>query len=169
MTARIYLLRHAHSGWAMPGERDFDRTLDERGVLEAKRIGLAMSANGFQPDQILCSKAARCRETLSIIQKYLKDDCSVTAFDRLYSKGHDAYIDLIAGQNDANSVLVIGHNPMMEDTVHSLICKTPKSDHTAYVTGFPTAGLAIIDLPGRFATANEGKGKIVGFLSPRDA
>ncbi|TIV15839.1 MAG: histidine phosphatase family protein, partial [Mesorhizobium sp.] len=37
--SRLYLLRHAKAGWALPGVRDFDRPLDESGKADAEAMG----------------------------------------------------------------------------------------------------------------------------------
>ncbi|RUZ11954.1 histidine phosphatase family protein, partial [Mesorhizobium sp. M7A.F.Ca.US.007.01.2.1] len=40
--SRLYLLRHAKAGWALPGMRDFDRPLDASGRADAEMMGAAM-------------------------------------------------------------------------------------------------------------------------------
>ncbi|RUX92559.1 histidine phosphatase family protein, partial [Mesorhizobium sp. M7A.F.Ca.CA.004.04.1.1] len=37
--SRLYLLRHAKAGWALPGMRDFDRPLDASGRSDAEMMG----------------------------------------------------------------------------------------------------------------------------------
>ena len=62
---RLFLLRHARAGWALPGVRDFDRPLDATGQAEAEATGEAMRTSGYIPDVTLCSNARRARETLA--------------------------------------------------------------------------------------------------------
>ncbi|TIX99998.1 MAG: histidine phosphatase family protein, partial [Mesorhizobium sp.] len=40
--SKLYLLRHAKAGWALPGMRDFDRPLDASGIADAETMGAAM-------------------------------------------------------------------------------------------------------------------------------
>ncbi|MGN6548483.1 MAG: SixA phosphatase family protein [Pararhizobium sp.] len=167
--SRVYLLRHAHSAWAMPGERDFDRGLDRRGSDEADRISLTMTVNGFCPELILCSSARRCVETCAAIEKRMKMRHDVVYTDRLYANSHDAYVDMIAERSGTGSLLLIGHNPMVEDTARSLVCKRLRAFEDPLGQGFPTCGLAVIDIDGPMSRARDGAGVLVGFLSPRDA
>ncbi|TJW41644.1 MAG: histidine phosphatase family protein, partial [Mesorhizobium sp.] len=62
--SRLYLLRHAKAGWALPGVRDFDRPLDASGIADAETMGAAMRARDYIPDLTLCSNAKRARQTL---------------------------------------------------------------------------------------------------------
>lgn len=166
--ARIYLLRHANAGWAAPGERDFDRRLDLRGRSEADGIGAIMAVNGFLPALVLCSDAARCVETLRALEVHLNQPREVQYCTELYVGGHDSYIDLIARADGTESILVIGHNPMMEDTAHALVCRRDAVSSEALAAGFPTGGLAIIDLPGPLRNAREGTGELRELLGPHD-
>ena len=85
LVAKLYLLRHAKAGWALPGTRDFDRALDPSGIADAEAIGTAMRANGYVPDLTLCSGALRARETLGGIASHT-DTGRVLYFDKLYSE-----------------------------------------------------------------------------------
>ena len=66
------------------------------------------------PDITLCSNALRARETLEGIAGQA-DTGRVLFFDKLYSEDAAGYLALIHENADSGSVLVIGHNPMMED------------------------------------------------------
>jgi phosphohistidine phosphatase len=166
--SRIYLLRHAHSGWAMPGERDFDRRLDDRGREEAERISMTMAVNGYVPERVLCSKAVRCVETWLVVERHIRREPDVIYTEKLYAYGHNVYVDLITEQAGCRSLLLIGHNPMMEDTAHSLICKRLQASGGGLPNGFPTGGLAVVDLPDPLSLAGKGIGQLTAFLDPRD-
>lgn len=152
----------------MPGERDFDRRLDERGRDEAKRMSLTMAVNGYIPERVLCSNAVRCVETWEIVERHLRSGIEAVLSEKLYAHDHDAYVDLIAAQKGCRSLLLIGHNPTMEDTAHSLVCKRVQTSGGPLANGFPTGGLAIVDLPGPLALASTGTGELAAFLVPRD-
>lgn len=162
-SARIYLMRHAHASKGRTGMRDFDRTLDEAGRIEAERIGVAMAAAGYRPDRIFCSAAARCRETGEIVRAHLGDvDLSVS--DELYNADEEAYLALIRQQEAIRSVLVIGHNPTIEHVARRLLATG--ADRLS--SGFPTAGLAIIDLDGGLPRAARAPARLVRFLIAQD-
>src|ERR1044071_581082 len=64
---RLYLLRHAKSSWDDESLADHDRPLSGRGRRAADAIGRHLRAEGIEPELVLCSSAARARETLARI------------------------------------------------------------------------------------------------------
>jgi len=168
---RVFLVRHAHAAWGLPGMRDFDRPLDERGREEAARLAAAISVNGFEPDLVQCSNARRCMETFEILNASTGANLKVEYSDALYAANHDAYLDLIAaaGNDTIRSLMIIGHNPMLEDTAQALLQDDPASFEAAVGSGFPTAGLLIVDCGQRGVNAVRGGASFVGRLSPVDA
>lgn len=130
-----------------------------------------MSVNGFEPDMVYCSNARRCLETLGILQARSSIRLRIEHSDALYAASHDAYLDLIASEHDkANrSIMIIGHNPMLEDTAQVLLQNDPATFETALGSGFPTAGLLILDCDTRGNSAIKGGARFVGLLSPVDA
>lgn len=162
---RILLLRHAHAAWARPGVRDFDRPLDERGVEDSAVVGRAMAAEGLIPDRVLCSPAARCVQTCDIIAGLIPASFDIRHNHALYSEDHGTYIDLLA-QQEAATVLLIGHNPMMEDTAHALALSAETWPAHRLQKGFPTAGLAVIDVAPLAGELKIG-GHLTRFLTPK--
>lgn len=167
---RVFLVRHAHAAWALPGVRDFDRPLDERGREEAARLAATMTVNGFEPDLIYCSNARRCVETLAILPARGGDGAGIVHSDALYASGCKAYLDVIASVRDQaiGSIMIVGHNPMIEETGHALFDHDSSVYEEALGAGFPTAGLLIVDCPARGKAAIKGHAKFVGLLSPAD-
>ena len=35
---RLYILRHVNTGWALPGQRDIDRELNEQGIADLEIV-----------------------------------------------------------------------------------------------------------------------------------
>lgn len=161
--SRLYLLRHAKAAWAAPGMRDFDRPLDATGEADARATGTAMQRQGFTPDLTLCSGARRARETLSGIAEGA-DTGRVLFLDCLYSEDAAGYLEAIrkhSGQVEA--LLVIGHNPMLEDLALALAATAPQSGPLS--AGFPTSGLAVVDFHEPLSQAAPGKGTLIAFLT----
>ncbi|MBX3596345.1 MAG: histidine phosphatase family protein [Rhizobiaceae bacterium] len=165
--ATLYLLRHAKAGWAQPGIRDFDRPLDDTGLRECDQIGDAMSLNGYVPDHTLCSGALRARQTLAGIAA--KTDTGKIEFsDTLYMTDATGYLELIRKHQDASSLLVIGHNPMMEDLTVAISGSGNQAALDALNAGFSTAGLAVIEFAKGLGTAAPGKGRLEAYIVPGD-
>ena len=62
---RLVLLRHAKSAWNNPALADHDRPLNPRG--RAAALAMARAVTELAPDLVLCSDAARTRETASLL------------------------------------------------------------------------------------------------------
>lgn len=165
--AKLYLLRHAKAGWALPGVRDFDRPLEASGVEDAAATGSAMRACGFVPDITLCSNALRAKETLEGLAAHA-DTGRVVFLDTLYTEDAAGYLDIIREHGSHGSLLVIGHNPMMEDLTAAVSGSGEDSACDILNYGFPTSGLAVVRFEGSLAEAETGKGYLEAFLTPSD-
>lgn len=139
---RIYLLRHAEAAWALPGQKDFDRPLSEKGYADAEVVADRASDMGYKPDLVLSSTATRCRQTADAVHRAVGEAADLRFVDELYEATPDIYIAIIAAQS-VESVMLIGHNPTMEQTLEALIGHQALSQ--TMPTGFPPAGLAVLD------------------------
>lgn len=165
--ATLYLLRHAKAGWALPGVRDFDRPLDDSGNADSEAIGEAMANAGYVPDITLCSGAVRARQTLAGVAA--KADTGKIKFsDQLYITDAGGYLEMIKENASADSLLVIGHNPMMEDLALAMAGCGDDHARAALNAGFPTAGLVVLHFDGKLSSAAPGKGRLDAFLTPNE-
>ena len=139
---RLYLLRHAHAAWPVPGSRDFDRPLDAHGRAEARDITEQALLAGFRPDLVIASPAERCRQTAETFASAF--DGLALEYDRdLYANGEAVYLDRIRSHFARPSLMLVGHNPMIETVALQL---SEKSDVLApLIAGYPTAGLLVLD------------------------
>jgi phosphohistidine phosphatase len=163
--SRLFLLRHAKAAWALPGMRDFDRPLDAAGLADAEATGISMQAHGYIPELTLCSNAVRARQTLEGIAANA-DTGRVLYFDDLYREDASGYLSIIRKSGNVGTLMVIGHNPMMEDLALAL---APQGDEDARATlhaGFPTSGLAVLRFPGNLSEAVPGTGYLEAILMP---
>ncbi len=165
--SRLYLLRHAKAGWALPGVRDFDRPLDASGRADAEAMGAAMRARGYIPDLTLCSNAKRARETLEGLANQT-DTGKVLFLDMLYSEDAAGYLSIIRGNGGSGSLLVIGHNPMTEDLALAVSGDGDEMARAMLSHGFPTSGLAVVRFDDDLAKAAQGAGYLEAFLTPAD-
>jgi phosphohistidine phosphatase len=149
--SRILLMRHARSAWAEPGGRDFDRPLDEQGFAEAEIVTALAADRRYRPDLVLSSTALRCRQTADAARRAFGEDCEMLFVDELYNGSVEIYLEMLATQKQAQTVMLIGHNPRMEEVLQALI----GDDRTAAAipAGYPTAGLAVLDHGGSVIAA----------------
>ena len=159
----VYLLRHAQAAWAAPGERDFDRALAPQGLVDARQMGMAMQAAGVAPSLTICSTARRARETAEAVLATLPGRQDVRHSAELYETDASSYV--AAATSAAGNVLIVGHNPMIEEAAVRLAGDGEEAAVKALRRGFPTTGLAVIRFDGAVAA---GKGYLEAFLSPAD-
>lgn len=143
---RIYLLRHAKSGWARPGERDFDRSLDEIGLGEADQVAATAALRGYRPEIVLSSSAVRCRQTAEAMRRLMGDTIEFRYLDALYNAPADTYVDYIDQLGVSGSVMLVGHNPAIEELFATLVGM--EAVNRTIPEGYPTAGLAVLDRSG---------------------
>jgi phosphohistidine phosphatase len=164
--SRVYLLRHARAAWAEPGMRDFDRPLEPAGVADADAIGHALREAGDRPGRVICSSARRARETWDAVAPHLARDIEIVLTDQLYITDATGYLNFIRETLDVGELMIIGHNPMIEDLCFALATTAEADAHEARSGGFPAAGLAVIAFPGPLAEAAPGRGHLERFLVP---
>jgi len=161
--SRVYLLRHAKAAWAAPGERDFDRGLNDAGFAEAEVIADLAADRYYRPDLLLSSTATRCRQTTQAWQRAFNEGIDISYIDEMYNARSETYLSLIAAQAEARSVMLVGHNPTMEATLEAMIGEDLL--HAALPSGFPTSGLAVLDHDDSLASGRD-RWRLVDFLAP---
>lgn len=135
----LLLLRHAKSSWNQPELNDHDRPLNKRGKKEAPKVGKFLKESDLIPDLILSSTARRARDTAQAVADESGYPGEIEFTQDLYLSDTDCYLDLLQRLPDTiNRVLVVGHNPDMDELLTLL---TDVNEHMA------TAALAHIDLP----------------------
>jgi phosphohistidine phosphatase len=160
---RIYILRHAKSSWKDASLRDHDRPLAGRGRRAAKLIARHMREEGIAPELVLCSTAKRARQTLERIEPALGAR-SVKVEEGLYGAGEHALLSRLQElPADVGSVLVIGHNPGLQDLALLLARPAPELE-----AKFPTAALATLEFSSDWQGLEPGAAELVGFVRPRE-
>ena len=161
----ILLLRHAKSDWDNPALADFERPLAKRGLKDAPRMGAVLSSFEIAPDRILASPARRAKETAELVAEACGYKKAIEWHEAFYGGNAE---DLIAAlqrlPNSVEQVLLVGHNPTMEETVSSLI----SGDEGQPIIIMPTAALACLQVDVRdWAELELGEGVLQWFLIPR--
>lgn len=164
---RLYLLRHARAAWAGPGQSDFDRELNDEGFAEAEVIAEEAADQGYRPDLVISSTAARCRQTAEPFRRTIDEELEIDYADSLYSGGVEAYAEIAFAARPETSVMIVGHNPMIEEFFHRLVGKAIAE--TAAPLGYPTAGLAVLDFDDRPSEDDPGTACLAGFVTPHAA
>ncbi|CAN5715737.1 histidine phosphatase family protein [soil metagenome] len=121
----LLILRHAKSSWKDKKVDDHDRPLNKRGRREAIKMGEHLKKMNMLPDAIISSSAQRAIETTRFLCRYSGYNNLVEVNFSLHRGGVDAYINALATvSNDKQKLLIIGHNPDLEELTGILINRT---------------------------------------------
>jgi phosphohistidine phosphatase len=162
----LLLLRHAKAVHAEPGMRDFDRPLHRRGVEECAYIAREMSKRGMMPDAVLCSASRRTRETLGLVGNAFSKHCDVTFSEKLFSTDAEGYLQVIRQFGDAQNLLVVGHNPCMEEVASGLVARGDRNAIDILMRGFPTGALAHLEFERTLSSLERRSAALVTFITP---
>ena len=136
---RLLLLRHAKSSWDDASLDDWERPLNDRGRRDAPPVGEWLRDHLRQPDAIITSDAVRARTTAEAVAKAAGYSREIVIEPSLYLATPQAVLDLLnAVPDEAQTVLVVGHNPGLEELVRQL---------TGKYHAMPTAALIELELP----------------------
>ena len=142
----LVLLRHAKSDWDGE-EADIDRPLARRGRREAPEAGRWINHNLPTLDLAVVSPALRARETWDLVAAELGSAPAVIVADRVYAASVDDLLAVVRGlPTEVATVLLVGHNPGLEELAHVL---------TGGLVPMPTSAIAVLDSGGDWLTLSE--------------
>jgi phosphohistidine phosphatase len=142
----LILLRHGKSDWS-GGEPDHLRPLAQRGRRQVPEAGRWLADNIGAIDLAVVSPAERTRETWRLAAAELTVRPTVREDDRVYAGTARSLLDVLRElPEQVATVVLVGHNPGVEELVASL---------TGRWLSMPTSALAVIDLPGPWSTAGD--------------
>lgn len=135
----LYFCRHAKSSWADPGQDDFDRPLNERGLRDAPNMARLFKERGDPVDLIVSSPANRALNTARAFGRELRvDDAHFIQEPLLYHATVPIITSIVTRlPNEARRVILFGHNPGFSEVVEHY--------STDGVGDMPTCGIARID------------------------
>jgi phosphohistidine phosphatase len=166
---RLILLRHAKSDRGILGIPDHARPLNARGKEAARRIGAYMAKHHLVPDQVLCSTAQRTRETWTLVEEALADPAAATFDKRLYDADPERILVVLRETKpDAHTVMIIGHNPSLQELATLLIAAGNIDQRADIQQKLPTGALVVIDFAvDAWADVHAHGGRLDRFVSPR--
>lgn len=162
----LLVLRHAKSDRGDTALRDHDRPLAPRGEADAPLMGTALAALDLIPDCIVTSTAARARETTRLIAAAMGYDKEIVEGPDVYGASVDDLLDTLRACDEKDVVLLIGHNPGLEE----LICLLTGGKDAEAMLRLPTAGLVCLALDIEYwSQIMPACGLLQWFLTPRIA
>lgn len=135
----LLVLRHAKSSWKDSDLVDHDRPLNKRGKKDAPRIGKLLRKERLIPELILTSSARRARDTAEAAADASGYTPEIRHIPSFYQADLETFYDILSHLNDdIDRVMIVGHNPEMEELVDAL------TDESITLT---TAAVAHVELP----------------------
>ncbi|WP_420643737.1 SixA phosphatase family protein [Candidatus Leptofilum sp.] len=135
----LLILRHAKSDWGNSQLSDHDRPLNHRGKYDAPRMGAWIKLQKMVPDLIISSTAERALTTAEMVALAADFEGELRTERKFYLAGPPTYVEILNELSDRyERVMVVGHNPGMEELVSLL------TDSDRRMT---TANVAVVELP----------------------
>ncbi len=132
----VFLLRHAKSSWANPGQDDCLRPLNRRGLGDAPEMGRRFKMREEKLDRVLVSTALRTRTTAELfveVAGYTRE--IIDEEPDLYFSRMRTLEDIILEQDDRfQALMLVFHNPDITHFANSI-------DTANRITNVPTCGL----------------------------
>lgn len=162
---RLLLLRHAKSSWDDPSIEDFHRPLNEKGKCTAPLMAAHIKDQGISWDKCLCSPSTRTKATWA----YIRAKGQRALFPKeLYLATSTRIMNLLGEKGgQANSILIIGHNPGLHELCLLLAKKGERLD--LLHKKFPTAALAVLECDiGSWDGLTPGCATLCHYVRPKD-
>jgi phosphohistidine phosphatase len=165
---RLYLLRHAKSSWDNPELVDRERPLAPRGRRAAVLVAEHLRREGVSAELVLCSSALRARETLGAILPALDGDVEIRIEGGLYAAGTGDLLERLQAVPDSiASVMLIGHNPCLQDLALSLATRGAGLERLR--EKFPTGALATLAVGDEsWSALSAGDATLEAYVVPRE-
>jgi len=164
----LQLVRHAKSSWADPSVADIDRPLSGRGQRGAEALARRLAETDKRPDVVVCSPAKRARQTLATIEGTLSSRVVIRIDPVVYEAGPDELLGALWDlEPTAATVMVIGHNPTLQDLALRLIAPDGSDALTRLRAKFPTGALATLLVPNRWDLLTTASAHLQSLWTPR--
>jgi phosphohistidine phosphatase len=156
----LLVLRHAKTEDSRPGSKDSERRLTPDGERHALEVGDYLRTQGITVDTVLCSSAARARQTLELLN--LDDQLDhdrVEIAERFYNAGADTLINAVRElPDDCHVALLVGHAPGAPGVVYELTDPTTSTPEavSAIEGRFPAAALARLEFDSEWSGVENG-------------
>jgi phosphohistidine phosphatase len=162
---KLILMRHAKSDWHNGADSDFDRPLNKRGRRSAAEVGALLKKGVKPPDLVISSPALRARQTVERVFLQTGWRLDRLRFDEsVYLASAARLLDLCEAESQCESLMLVGHNPGLEDLL--LMLCGDEVQRTKKGKVFTTANIAIIEFEPQGALSQD-NARLVELIRPR--
>ena len=167
----LLVLRHAKDRRHTAGKQGQRAKAHPRRRTPCARGGRLLAGQGITVDAVLCSSAARARQTLELLKlgdQLVPDRVEIA--DRFYNAGADTLINAVRElPDDCHVALLVGHAPGAPGVVYELTDPTTSTPEavSAIEGRFPAAALAQLEFDGDWS--GDGTASLVSVRMPGSA
>jgi phosphohistidine phosphatase len=114
----LLLLRHAKTSDNNASITDGMRPLSDSGKYDVYKMSKFLKNNKLIPSLIISSSAKRAKDTSNLLAESIGYNKDILLSELLYKTNAKHYINVISKiSNNINMVLLIGHNPILENLI----------------------------------------------------
>ena len=164
----LLIMRHAKADRAGHADADFDRTLTDRGERDAKKMGAWLKKKKIIPDMIVSSPAARAERTALIVSREIGFDPAGIVMDKkIYEASLADLLKVTAAYaRAAGCLLLIGHNPGLEELLDYLSSDEPETNSAGKT--MTTAAIAVLDYGTGPISTGKASAQLMCLVRPHD-
>ncbi len=157
----LLIFRHGKAERDAP-QGDTARALTPRGVRDTEAMARYLAGLVGSPDRVVTSDARRAQQTAALAAHLLGCTEAVTTLPAVYGAGLDALEHIVRQLSDsADCVLLVGHNPGLEELGASLAESGTPEEH------LPTAGVLHLEFDApHWRDVRPGTGRVRGLYAP---
>lgn len=136
---QLIIVRHGKSSWKYESIADIDRHLKEKGIHDVYAMASRLKEAEIYPDLIMSSEAPRALHTALIFARTLDYPTSKIKLKEIFYHGsdHDVLEAIRKVPDDADSIMIFGHNPTFTDLANHFLQEE--------LDKLPTSGMAGIE------------------------
>ncbi len=170
-TRDLFIVRHAKSDWSDAMGSDFHRPLAKRGEKSLPVMTQWLQNQNIKPAVLFSSPAQRAKQTAEAIIGKLSISEQAIVFDkRLYLASVDTLLDVLSEAAELspqpNSVMLVGHNPGLENLV-LLLCADPLP-YTADGKLLTTGNIVQLRFQQPWNELRAKQGQLINFVRPKE-
>lgn len=142
---QLIILRHAKTELWYPGVDDAGRSLVSRGLADTKLIAEFLLSHHIKVNRSIVSSSRRTRETWNILSDFFPS-AQMRIDEHLYLASLNDIENAIYANDDAESLMLVGHNPGFHDFAYDLMKRGGSMSEqmaSRLSARFPTASAAV--------------------------
>lgn len=161
----LFILRHAEA-LSDTGRGDLARPLSDRGLTQARALGVAMKNKNYAPHIACCSPALRTQQTLETLNE--SAGIKTIALDKTIYHGTAGDLLQIAQNFDdlSGAAMLVGHNPVIHEFAVMLSNDAPADLSARLLRGYAPGTLAVFSCPcDAWADIRPGKNTLLDLMT----